>query len=204
MREVVSPVLERPVFRDEVRRGDVGVARDPARNIQGDDAPPDRGGRRRWRRRRRRRWRTLPLACRDLEDDRAGRGGGVRWAARVAVPPADAVPAGDGVGAMRDRRGGRVGAQRIRVRVESLASAVVGGRPCGDGPGGPAKSGRRKVAKLECQCCFAEHDFEDMVSCRLGGHLFCPMTTEGQRPRRTPPPPALSGNRRRRQLRHLR
>ena len=60
----------------------------------------------------------------------------------------------------------------------SLASAVVGGRKCGDddlvGGGSSSKSGgRRKVAKLECQCCYADHDFEDMVSCRLGGHLFC-------------------------------
>jgi hypothetical protein len=54
----------------------------------------------------------------------------------------------------------------------SLVAVVVGGRPCGDGRGS-SKSGCRKVAKLECQCCFAEHNFEDMVSCRLGGHLFC-------------------------------
>mmetsp|Transcript_26149 Transcript_26149/g.55601 ORF Transcript_26149/g.55601 Transcript_26149/m.55601 type:complete len:499 (-) Transcript_26149:62-1558(-) len=38
---------------------------------------------------------------------------------------------------------------------------------------GNAKPGRRKVAQLECQCCFAEYDFEEMVSCRTGGHLFC-------------------------------
>ncbi|KAL3773663.1 hypothetical protein ACHAW5_007953 [Stephanodiscus triporus] len=72
----------------------------------------------------------------------------------------------------------------------SFAAAAIGGRLCGDGEEGStstamttttwpgrrresSKSGRRKVAKLECQCCFVEHDFEDMVSCRLGGHLFC-------------------------------
>ena len=71
----------------------------------------------------------------------------------------------------------------------SFAAAAVGGRLCVEGGGGRQSSpsgrnrrdsssstsggGRRKVAKLECQCCFAEHDYEDMVSCRLGGHLFC-------------------------------
>ncbi len=30
-----------------------------------------------------------------------------------------------------------------------------------------------EVTTQECQCCFSEHDYEDMVSCRFGGHLFC-------------------------------
>lgn len=57
----------------------------------------------------------------------------------------------------------------------SLVAASVGGRLRGDGEEDPAttttmtpvrrghgssKTGRVKVAKLECQCCFAEHDFE--------------------------------------------
>ena len=58
----------------------------------------------------------------------------------------------------------------------SFVAAAVGGRLRGDGEEDPAtttttmthvrrghgssKTGRVKVAKLECQCCFAEHDFE--------------------------------------------
>jgi len=57
----------------------------------------------------------------------------------------------------------------------SLVAASVGGRLRGDGEEdlattttmtpvsrghGSSKTGRVKVAKLECQCCFAEHDFE--------------------------------------------
>ncbi len=30
-----------------------------------------------------------------------------------------------------------------------------------------------KVAMMECQCCYVETEFEDMVSCREKGHLFC-------------------------------
>jgi TRIAD3 protein (E3 ubiquitin-protein ligase RNF216) len=32
---------------------------------------------------------------------------------------------------------------------------------------------KRKVASLECQCCFVEYEFNVMVSCRSGSHLFC-------------------------------
>jgi hypothetical protein len=89
---------------------------------------------------------TLLLAGRDLEDDRAGRGGGgVCWAARVAVPLADASPARDGVGAMRNQRSGRVGAQRVWVRVDAprephggAAGANAAGRR-GQALGGPDK-----------------------------------------------------------------
>ena len=57
----------------------------------------------------------------------------------------------------------------------SFITTAVGGRLRGDGEEDPAttttmtpvrrghrssKTGRVKVAKLECQCCFAEHDFE--------------------------------------------
>jgi len=59
----------------------------------------------------------------------------------------------------------------------SFAAMAVGGRARGRKfpmtAGERARSGRRKVAQLECQCCFAEYDFEQMVSCRTGGHLFC-------------------------------
>jgi len=60
----------------------------------------------------------------------------------------------------------------------SFAAATVGGRieRAGDSAMKPASEdmqhGRRKVAQLECQCCFAEYDYEVMVSCR-SGHLFC-------------------------------
>lgn len=67
----------------------------------------------------------------------------------------------------------------------TFAAAAVGGRL--ESTGEPASttsstspfnsknnggSGKRKVAQLECQCCYVEYDFEVMVSCR-GGHLFC-------------------------------
>ncbi|KAL7549654.1 hypothetical protein ACHAWF_012929 [Thalassiosira exigua] len=58
------------------------------------------------------------------------------------------------------------------VTEAKLAAAAVGGRleDGGDEAGGTPKkrSGRRKVAKLECQCCFSEHDVGGMVSCRSG------------------------------------
>ncbi|KAL7532515.1 hypothetical protein ACHAXR_004680 [Thalassiosira sp. AJA248-18] len=59
----------------------------------------------------------------------------------------------------------------------TFAAAAVGGRLEGGSssmePASEAvQSGRRKVAELECQCCFSEYDYEAMVSCREG-HLFC-------------------------------
>mmetsp|Transcript_43353 Transcript_43353/g.79340 ORF Transcript_43353/g.79340 Transcript_43353/m.79340 type:complete len:515 (+) Transcript_43353:266-1810(+) len=64
------------------------------------------------------------------------------------------------------------------VSEATFAAAAVGGRvERGNSTMAPAsdavQSGRRKVAQLECQCCFAEYDYEEMVSCRTGGHLFC-------------------------------
>jgi hypothetical protein len=32
--------------------------------------------------------------------------------------------------------------------------------------------GKRKIAQLECNCCYVEYPFEEMVSCRQKGHLF--------------------------------
>ncbi|KAL7461813.1 hypothetical protein ACHAXS_002217 [Conticribra weissflogii] len=70
----------------------------------------------------------------------------------------------------------------------SVAAAVVGGRVDGDPSDSTASAaisayssqstldianGNLKVAQLECQCCYIEYDFEDMVSCRRKGHLFC-------------------------------
>jgi hypothetical protein len=57
------------------------------------------------------------------------------------------------------------------ISEKCFAAAAVGGRldPNNSSPG----TGRQKVAQLECNCCFAEYDFEEMVSCRLNGHLFC-------------------------------
>ncbi|KAL9179630.1 hypothetical protein ACHAXT_008920 [Thalassiosira profunda] len=57
----------------------------------------------------------------------------------------------------------------------TFAAAAVGRAGRGSGKKSPAGKGkgRRKVAQLECQCCFVEHPFEEMVSCRTGGHLFC-------------------------------
>jgi len=36
-----------------------------------------------------------------------------------------------------------------------------------------ATTGKRKIAQLECNCCYVEYPYEEMVSCRLQGHLFC-------------------------------
>ena len=36
-----------------------------------------------------------------------------------------------------------------------------------------ATTGQRKIAQLECNCCYVEYPYEEMVSCRLQGHLFC-------------------------------
>lgn len=36
-----------------------------------------------------------------------------------------------------------------------------------------AITGQRKIAQLECNCCYVEYPYEEMVSCRLKGHLFC-------------------------------
>ena len=59
----------------------------------------------------------------------------------------------------------------------TFAAAAVGGRLEGGNStssgGNDMSVGRRKVAQLECQCCYVEYDFELMVSCRTGGHLFC-------------------------------
>ena len=65
------------------------------------------------------------------------------------------------------------------------AASIIGGKGRGGGGGGGRNSastsstttsnagtGKRKIAELECQCCFAEYPFENMVSCK-GGHLFC-------------------------------
>ena len=36
-----------------------------------------------------------------------------------------------------------------------------------------AGTGKQKIAQLECNCCFVDYPFEEMVSCRSAGHLFC-------------------------------
>lgn len=59
----------------------------------------------------------------------------------------------------------------------TFAAAAVGGRleqvDTMPSPPGSGIKGRRKVAQLECQCCYVEYEYEVMVSCRKGGHLFC-------------------------------
>ena len=59
------------------------------------------------------------------------------------------------------------------------AASVGGGRDCNADNSklkstspGKKRTGRRKVATLECKCCYVEYEFESMVSCR-SGHLFC-------------------------------
>lgn len=44
-------------------------------------------------------------------------------------------------------------------------AAVVGGRIDKSAAGA-------KVAQLECNCCYVEYDYEEMISCKAG-HLFC-------------------------------
>jgi hypothetical protein len=44
-------------------------------------------------------------------------------------------------------------------------AAVVGGRI-------DKSAGGAKVAQLECNCCYVEYDYEEMISCKAG-HLFC-------------------------------
>lgn len=56
------------------------------------------------------------------------------------------------------------------VNERVFAAAAVGGRI---DPEDNVDSGAgQKVAQLECNCCFVEYDFEEMVSCKAG-HLFC-------------------------------
>lgn len=61
----------------------------------------------------------------------------------------------------------------------SFAAASVGGDRDGEDNSelkstspGKKRAGQRKVATLECKCCYVEYEFESMVSCR-SGHLFC-------------------------------
>ena len=60
------------------------------------------------------------------------------------------------------------------VSEATFAAAAVsgGGKLSPPATGRKRTRARAKTARLECQCCFAEHDFEDMVGCR-GGHVFC-------------------------------
>ena len=54
------------------------------------------------------------------------------------------------------------------ITEKNLAAAAVGGRiDCNT-----EDTGHQKVAQFECNCCYVEYDFEDMVSCKEG-HLFC-------------------------------
>jgi hypothetical protein len=67
---------------------------------------------------------------------------------------------------------------------EAFAAAAVGGHfdattvstsleQCNDDDDGKAATGKPKIALLECNCCFVDYPFEEMVSCRSAGHLFC-------------------------------
>ena len=53
----------------------------------------------------------------------------------------------------------------------SFAAASVGGRL--EGESQTPSTGNQKVAQLECQCCYMEYEYEVMVACKTGGHLFC-------------------------------
>ncbi|KAL7441187.1 hypothetical protein ACHAXH_005925 [Discostella pseudostelligera] len=59
---------------------------------------------------------------------------------------------------------------------ERFAAAAIGGRVDvigGDSAMTLSAPMKRKIAHLVCQCCFIEYEFNSMVSCRYGGHLFC-------------------------------
>ena len=59
------------------------------------------------------------------------------------------------------------------ITEKDLAAAAVGGRIDDDNTTTVDNTtGQPKVAQLECNCCYAEYDYEDMVSCKKG-HLFC-------------------------------
>eukprot|EP00581_Thalassiosira_minuscula_P013128 CAMPEP_0183730402 /NCGR_PEP_ID=MMETSP0737-20130205/32726_1 /TAXON_ID=385413 /ORGANISM="Thalassiosira miniscula, Strain CCMP1093" /LENGTH=341 /DNA_ID=CAMNT_0025962889 /DNA_START=286 /DNA_END=1308 /DNA_ORIENTATION=- len=62
----------------------------------------------------------------------------------------------------------------MNVTEASFAAAAIRNRFNGDQSVAPntTKSGNQKVAQLECQCCYVDYDYEEMVSCK-GGHLFC-------------------------------
>ena len=81
-----------------------------------------------------------------------------------------------------------LGEESSSISDESFAAAAVGGHievsttttEEGTTTSAEAKtttttttSGKRKIAQLECNCCFVEYPFEEMVSCRSAGHLFC-------------------------------
>jgi len=53
----------------------------------------------------------------------------------------------------------------------TFAAASVGGRL--EGESQSQSTGNQKVAQLECQCCYMEYEYELMVACKTGGHLFC-------------------------------
>ena len=64
---------------------------------------------------------------------------------------------------------------------EAFATAAVGGQidakseqlDDNDEKVSATSAGKQKIAQLECNCCFVEYPFEEMVSCRSAGHLFC-------------------------------
>eukprot|EP00984_Skeletonema_dohrnii_P038522 scaffold41830_cov100-Skeletonema_dohrnii-CCMP3373.AAC.1 len=68
---------------------------------------------------------------------------------------------------------------------EAFAAAAVGGHidasatttttseQCDDEKVASSATGKQKIAQLECNCCFVDYPFEEMVSCRSAGHLFC-------------------------------
>jgi hypothetical protein len=58
------------------------------------------------------------------------------------------------------------------ITEKCFAAAAVGGRLDPDDTEQSQGQGRQKVAQLECNCCFVDFNFEEMVSCR-SGHLFC-------------------------------
>jgi len=53
----------------------------------------------------------------------------------------------------------------------TFAAASVGGLL--EGESQTQSTGNQKVAQLECQCCYMEYEYELMVACKTGGHLFC-------------------------------
>lgn len=58
--------------------------------------------------------------------------------------------------------------ESINERV--FAAAAVGGRI--DPEENVESTAGQKVAELECNCCYCEYEFEQMISCK-SGHIFC-------------------------------
>mmetsp|Transcript_14906 Transcript_14906/g.22963 ORF Transcript_14906/g.22963 Transcript_14906/m.22963 type:complete len:674 (+) Transcript_14906:61-2082(+) len=65
-------------------------------------------------------------------------------------------------------------AAAVGGHIDASASTTTTSEQCDDdGKVASSATGKHKIAQLECNCCFVDYPFEEMVSCRSAGHLFC-------------------------------